>query len=173
MECYCIRILGRLLPVFFILLNHASWADTDIHFSGILVAEPCQLATDSEDQIVDFGSIAARQFINNNQTSPKSFNLRLIDCDLSIGRSVIFTFTGDEDADQPGLFAVAGEAKGIAIVLMDDEGNKVQPGKAMSASSLTEAENSFSFQAAVSGPEFSLVSAGSFTSTVMFSLEYN
>jgi type 1 fimbria pilin len=168
-----VRIVARFLPLLALLLHPVLRADTDIHFSGILVAEPCQLATDSQDQSVDFGSIAARQFINNDQTVPTSFSLRLTDCDLSIGQSVIFTFSGDEDAMQPGLFAVAGEAKGIAILLMDEEGNKVQPGKAMSARALTDAESVFAFQAAVSAPEFSAVSAGDFTSTVMFSLEYN
>lgn len=173
MKLSCVRILGRALPLFFLLLSSTLHADTDIHFSGILVAEPCQLATDSEDQTVDFGSIAARQFINSDTTVPKPFSLRLTDCDLSIGQSVIFTFTGEEDTGQPGLFAVAGEAKGIAILLMDDDGNNIQPGKAMSARSLVDADNVFAFQAAVSGPEFSAVSAGDFTSTVMFSLEYN
>lgn len=154
-------------------LSHISQADTDIHFSGVLVAEPCQLATDSEEQIVDFGSIAARQFINSQLTPSKSFSIRLTECDLSVGQNVTVTFIGDESAEQPGLFAVVGEAKGIAVLLMNDDEQTILPGKSISSLLLSGNENTFTFQAAVSGPDFSSVTAGEFASTLIFSLEYN
>lgn len=173
MDFRYMRIQGSVLILFFCGVSYISRADTDIHFSGILVAEPCQLATDSEEQTVDFGSIVAKQFINNPLAPPKGFSLRLTDCDLSLGQSVTFTFTGDESTEQPGLFAVVGEAKGIAVLLMDEDEQTIRPGHAVSSLSLTGSENAFTFQAVVSGPEFSAISAGEFTSTVIFSLEYN
>ncbi|HBT4620562.1 TPA: type 1 fimbrial protein [Klebsiella pneumoniae] len=170
---FCFVIFVNFLLCLFILFRiSVSEANTDVHFSGRLVAEPCKIAMDSQDQNVDFGSIAARQFINNDLTLPKSFKIWLTDCDISIGQSVTFTFTGDEDPAQPGFFSVTGDAKGIALLLTDDEGNKINPGKVMTARSLVDSDNIFTFQAAVFGAEFNAIRAGNFSSTVMFSLEY-
>ncbi len=168
-----IRIQRSILIMFFCGVSHISQADTDIHFSGTLVAEPCQLATDSEEQTVDFGVIVAKQFINNSLTKPERFNIRLINCDVSVSQDVIFTFNGDEDTAQPGHFSVIGEAKGIAIMLTSDGGDKIKPGEKLTARTLIDADNIFTFQAAVSAPDFNVVTAGEFTATLLFSLEYN
>jgi type 1 fimbria pilin len=38
-------------------------ADTDVHFSGNLIADPCELHVDSEDQIVDFRNVPSKTFM--------------------------------------------------------------------------------------------------------------
>jgi type 1 fimbria pilin len=39
-------------------------ADTDVYFSGNLIADPCELHVDSEDQIVDFRMCLLKPLLN-------------------------------------------------------------------------------------------------------------
>lgn len=147
-------------------------ADTDIEFTGTLVADPCQVATDSEDQQVEFGNIVAKTFLTQNSTPPKMFTLRLVECDLSMGSTVSVTFLGDEALTQPGTFATIGEAKGIAIRLRDSEGNPVVPNEPLPAAGVLEGETVLVWQAQVTTRDSREVTEGEFLSTVTFSMAY-
>ncbi|HGM5490600.1 TPA: fimbrial protein [Serratia fonticola] len=171
------RLLKNLLTAFFagmslFLLPTYVIADTHVDFEGTLVADPCLVSPGSENQIVDFRFVPAKTFINHLRTAPEKFSILLIDCDLTLGKIVKVTFSGNEDIAQPGLFSVEGDAKGIAIYLEDDQANQIKPEQEMRPISLIEGETQLNFKAYLQGPDFSLVEEGDFYAAVTFYLEY-
>lgn len=147
-------------------------AASDVEFSGTLVAAPCVVATDSEEQTVNFGSIAAKAFINNDRSNPESFQIRLEECDLSMGSQVVVTFNGVEDADQPGTFTVEGAAKGIAVVLEDSKGRAILPNESLASVEISAGETVLEYRAQIKALAAGRVKEGDFTSNVTFMLEY-
>lgn len=162
-----------MLPVmFFILQSVSAIAETQLAFKGTLVADPCQVATDSEDQEINFAAIASKTFINNQRTLPKPFQIQLMDCDLSLGNSVSVTFEGERDLQQQDAFGVTGGAKGVAIVLEDKSGHIIKPGVATMPKSLQSDNTILEYQAFVQSRAFTEVEEGPFASIVTFSLQY-
>ncbi|VDZ85071.1 fimbrial protein [Kluyvera intermedia] len=147
-------------------------ADTDVEFSGTLVADPCQVDVDSEDQTVDFGAIASKTFINHDQSAPETFHILLKDCDLTLGEKVSVTFYGEKDATEPALFAVTGQARGIALAITDSEGHPVTPDGAQSWRPLAPGDVQLTWQARVQSTAGKAVTEGEFQSVVTFSLQY-
>ncbi|WP_318373709.1 fimbrial protein [Enterobacter sp.] len=148
-------------------------ADTTIEYSGTLIADPCVVDTGSEDQIVDFGTVVKKTFINHTRSVAEPFRIRLLECDLTAGNNVAVTFNGTEASDQPNTFAVTGEAQGIAIALEDSDGNAVKPAATMKPVPLTGEETILNYRAFVQSSDYSNVREGAFESVVSFTLEYD
>ncbi|NIG46418.1 type 1 fimbrial protein [Enterobacter sp. Acro-832] len=147
-------------------------ADTDVEFSGTLVADPCVVDTDSQEQEIDFGNIASKTFINHESTAPKDFRIRLLECDLTLGTQVSVTFLGDESLTQPGAFAVTGDAKGIAVRIEDAEGRTVAPNRAHGAGDLLQGETVLAYRARVTAKNVSEVTEGEFMAVATFALDW-
>lgn len=148
-------------------------ADTDVNFSGTLVADPCELHVDSEDQTVDFRNVPSKTFIKYHRSERERFSIWLTECDLSLGDTVTVTFMGTEDIEQPGLFAVTGAAKGIAIAVESADGTPMVPNIPMRPSALTAGNTFLDFQAFISAPVHSRVREGDFECVTVFLLEYD
>lgn len=148
-------------------------ADTDVYFSGNLIADPCELHVDSEDQIVDFRNVPSKTFIKYPRSERERFSIWLTECDLTLGDSVTVTFLGTEDSAQPGLFAVTGTASGIAIAVEDENGVPVKPNVPMRPAALKEGDTFLNFQAFISAPVHGLVREGDFECITTFLLEYD
>lgn len=153
-------------------MSSVAVADTDLQFKGILISDPCIVDTGSEDQTVEMGTIGTKTFLNHDRSAPKPFDITLKECDLSLGTTVTVKFAGTEDIDQPGTFAVTGEASGIAIALEDAEGNAIKPDVVQKPVQLHEGKTVLNYTAYVQGLDFSKVKEGSFESKAVFFLEY-
>lgn len=164
---------GATLLVLALAVMPPAYADTDVNFSGTLVADPCELHMDSEDQIVDFRNVPSKTFIKYHRSERERFSIRLTECDLSLGETVTVTFKGAEDTAQPGLFAVTGTAAGIAIAVEDAAGTPVLPNVAMRPATLTSGDTILDFQAFISAPDHSQVREGDFECVTYFLLEYD
>jgi len=161
-----------LLALTLMLLMTDAVADTDLNFRGTLITEPCTLTEQSEDQSVDFGDIASSTFLSHNRSTPRSFEIKLSNCDLTVGTSVAVTFSGETDDTQPDTFAVTGGAAGVAIALETKEGVKVIPGEAASPVALNENEIVLGYKAYVQSNLALAVNEGNFQSVITFSLQY-
>lgn len=76
-------------------LTSAAFAIPDnLYFHGILVDEPCTIKPGDETVVLDFGNIPDKNLYAYKRTPSKLFQLRLSECDLSIGKSVKITFKG-------------------------------------------------------------------------------
>ncbi|WP_421512472.1 fimbrial protein (plasmid) [Enterobacter sp. JS8-1] len=153
-------------------LSFSAVADTDLQFKGVLISDPCIVDTDSEEQVVEMGTIAAKTFINHQRSAPKNFKILLKECDLSLGNTVSVTFDGKEDISQPGTFAVTGDASGVAIALEDTNGKPIKPGEELKPVQLYQGETVLNYVAYVQGSDFSKVKEGAFESKAVFFLEY-
>lgn len=147
-------------------------ADTDVQFGGTLIADPCQVDTDSEDQTVELKTVATKTFINHEQSAATPFSVWLRECDLSMGSQVTVTFYGQKDEANPALFAVDGTAKGIALALSDDSGKAVTPGSEQQPHELNDGDTELKWEARIQSTAGSQVTEGDFVSVVTFSLEY-
>lgn len=174
MKSHVARALSLVgFPMLLLVSIPAPHADTDVFFTGNLVADPCELHVDSEEQIVDFRNIPSKTFIKYHLSERERFSIMLINCDLSLGSTVEVTFMGAEDVDQPGLFAVTGTAAGIAIAIEDADGTPVLPNTKMRPTALTAGDTNLNFQAFVSAPVHSRVREGDFECVTTFLLEYD
>lgn len=155
------------------LLHHAAQANVDINFRGTLGADTCKLSTDSQDQIIEFPTLVRSTFKKNIRSAPRKFALNLLDCDLSMGKSVKVTFHGEESQEQPGTFAITeGDAQGVTIAIESDSGEAVKPSVAMRPVMLMEDGNVLSFRAYIQGNDYAAIKEGQFVSSVKFILEY-
>ncbi|WP_316391982.1 fimbrial protein [Citrobacter farmeri] len=150
-----------------------SFGDTDVLFSGSLVADPCIVDMNSEDQTVEFFPIVARHFSNNEQSYPADFSIWLRGCDLSIGNQVIVTFYGDSDVNKSEYFALSGNVEGLALSITDSQGKAVKPNERQDAIMLTGPDNQLKWQARLrSTLGYGGVTEGEYVSVVTFLLEY-
>ena len=157
---------------FLIVLSFSAVAETQLQFKGVLISDPCIVDTESEEQIVEMGSISAKTFISNPRSAPKNFKILLKECDLSLGNTVSLTFRGKEDNDQPGTFAVTGDASGIAIALEETDGNPIKPGVELKPVQLNDSESILNYVAYVQSSDLNKLKEGAFESKAVFFLEY-
>lgn len=113
--------------VLILIAGTAKAKDNNLHFDGSLVAEPCTLDPETTDITLDFGTVIDKYLYLNKRTHSQPFTLNLLDCDISLGSSAVFTFRGTESKELPGLLALSsGTASGIAIGI-ELEGGKALP----------------------------------------------
>lgn len=165
--------MSAVMSMFTALLLPQALANVDINFRGTLGADACKLATDSQDQMIEFPAIARSTFKNSPRSAPKKFQLRLLECDLSMGEAVNVTFYGEESREQPGTFAITqGDAQGVAIAIESASGEAVTPSVAMRPVTLMEDGNVLGFRAYIQANDYAAIKEGQFVTNVKFVLEY-
>lgn len=159
-------------------LGRAPPPEIGLKYTGSLVAEPCVIEPGYEDIVLDFGSIIDKYLYLNTRTQSKPFEIRLADCDLSIGKTVSVTFRGTESLELPGLLAVdnSSEAKGIAIGLETNEAKPLAFNKESDKFALQAGNSRIGLKAYVQGEPTSIsnkkITRGPFSAVATFRLEY-
>lgn len=163
------------------LLNTALAAtnpEVSVMYRGNLVAEPCTLLPEDETILLDFGTVIDKYLYLNVRTNGKAFQLHLIDCDISLGKTLKMTFSGTESLALPGLLALDGgsQAMGVVIGLETPEGQPLQLNQQTGHYLLTDGNNVINLQAYVRGEpeaiEKKTIGRGVFTAISTFTLEY-
>lgn len=150
----------------------------NVHLYGALVEEPCVIVPGDEDIHLDFGTVIDKYLYLNTRTLGQPFEIRLGDCDLSLGNTVSVSFTGTENSALPGLLALDGNsvAKGIAIGLETPEGKRLPLNKASDKSLLQEGSNRIALKAYVQGEPKAItdkaIGRGPFNAVATFNLVY-
>lgn len=155
---------------------------TDAIFHGELVEDPCIIAPENESQEVDLQSRESDFFYIHSAdpvTVPIPFKLKLMECDLTLGKDVKISLLGDEDPDILGFLKIKGQAKGIAIGLDSTQGGVITPmpvNKQAVTYTLLPGENTLTFQAYLKGKKDNIenktIEEGNYTAMVEFGLEY-
>lgn len=157
-------------------VNEAQALDNNLHFSGTLVSEPCNLDPQTSDITVDFSSVVEKYLYQNTRTLGVPFVVNLTDCDISLGNKVTMTFKGTESSVLPGLLAVTGTAKGIAIGMETPEGTKLPFNQPTPEYALVTGSNQFILHAYVQGEPVAIaqqtITPGDFSATATFELAY-
>ncbi|HCR1077297.1 TPA: fimbrial protein [Enterobacter cloacae] len=152
--------------------------DNNVRFYGALVAEPCVIAPGDEDIHLDFGTVIDKFLYQYTRTKGHQFEIRLRECDLSLGKTVKVTFKGTENVALPGLLAIdaGSEAKGIAVGLETLEANPLLINKESGAYLLQAGNSVIALKAYVQAEPQALadkkLGRGTFNTVATFSLEY-
>lgn len=153
-------------------------AAENMRLHGALVAEPCTLLPEDESVQLDFGTVIDKYLYLNTRTHSKPFQLRLMDCDTSLGKTLKITFSGTESVALPGLLVPDGgsEAKGIAIGLETHDGQALALNQQSPSQEIMDGSNIITLQAYVKGEPEAItnkaIERGVFTAVATFSLEY-
>lgn len=150
----------------------------DMHFHGTITALACSLPPGGDWIAVDFGEIAAQSLYLSGRSSPQKFQIRLVDCNPEVFRSVAVTFSGTEDPELPDHIALSSgsEAKGIAIGLSEDDGTPVRLNQSTSRQKVVKGDMALDFQAWVEvepgAKKNKSLNYGAFTASGTWTLSY-
>jgi len=153
-------------------------AADNVHLYGALVAEPCVIPPGDEEIQLDFGTVIDKYLYLNTRTLGQQFEIRLAECDLSLGKTVKVTFSGTENIALPGLLAIdaSSGAKGIAIVLETLEAKSLPLNKPSDDYVLQAGNSLIALKAYVQGEPQAIanrtIGYGPFSAVATFSLEY-
>lgn len=171
-QCLVLFHLLMVLPAITIQSGHAA---DNIRYIGTLVAEPCALLPADENIVVDFGTVVDKYLYLYNRTKSQSFELHLIDCDISLGNLLKVTFSGRANQSLPGFLALEG-AKGVAIGLETRDSDALPLNKQIRLQELTEGENTIVLKAYVQGEPEAIanktIERGTFAAIATFTLDY-
>nr|WP_312847931.1 fimbrial protein [Serratia proteamaculans] len=173
---WAVRMPALLLTL--LMTAGAQAATTDnLRFDGTLVADPCELDPKTTDISLDFGTVVDKYLYLNTRTHSKPITIRLLGCDLSLGKTVSLTFKGTESVALPGLLAVnAGGAGGIAIGMELADGTSLPINKATPLMALTKDTTTLTLMNYVQGEPAAIkehqIVTGDFTAVATFALDY-
>ncbi|CAK7012335.1 type 1 fimbrial protein [Providencia rettgeri] len=171
--------LGRWLPWVILSISFPTFAD-DVLFDGTLVEDACEVYPGDENIELDFGTVIDEYLYLNTRTNSQPFTIRLINCDLVLGKEVQVTFTGNESTTLPGLLALnnVSHAKGIAVGLESANGTPIKLNKMKGHIQGLHSGNgnNLNFKAYIQGEPKALqeknIILGDFVATTTFTLEY-
>jgi type 1 fimbria pilin len=154
----------------------AQAVENNLKFSGQLVSEPCDLDPNTTDITVPFGTIIEKDLYLHTRTKGKPFTINLINCDISLGKTVTLKFAGVENSALPGYLAIDGTATGVAIGMESEHGTPLPFNQPTPDISLITGTSSFTLLAFVIGEPQAIqnqsITPGDFTATATFELMY-
>jgi major pilin subunit PapA len=137
-------------------LPPGSQGNGEIMFKGSVIKAPCGLAPgmDGDNQNIDLGQISDAQLMNVGYSAPKAFQIKLIGCDFTpanpakaLQNKVNVRFDGMSTSDTDGYLGVSGDAKGVAINLLDAKNQQIKIGSTSSNYTLHSGDNTLQFSA--------------------------
>ncbi|KKZ18006.1 exotoxin [Serratia marcescens] len=156
----------------------AQAANNNLRLHGVLVAEPCVIPPGEEEIELDFGTIIDKYLYLNTRTPGQKFEIRLAECDISLGNTVAVTLLGTESSALPGMLAInaGSQAKGIAVGLETQEAKPVPLNKKSGEFFLQEGSNVIALKAYIQGEAKAItdqtIGRGPFNAVATFYLEY-
>ncbi|WP_449544880.1 fimbrial protein [Lelliottia amnigena] len=157
-------------------VDEAQALDNNLHFSGTLVSEPCNLDPQTSDITVDFSSVVEKYLYQNTRTLGVPLVVNLTDCDISLGNKVTMIFKGTESSVLPGLLATTGSAKGIAIGMETPDGTKLPFNQPTPEYAIATGSNQLTLKAYVQGEPVAIaqqnITPGDISATATFELAY-
>jgi type 1 fimbria pilin len=170
-------IYGTLIGLLWVVIQPSLAAD-NMRFHGALVAEPCIIPPGDEKILLDFGTVIDKYLYLNTRTNSQPFEIRLTECDLSLGKTVKVTFSGKENLNLPGLLALeaGSQANGIGIGMETEDGTPLLLNKQGPGYKLVSGANTLTIRAYVKGEPKAIadqtIERGPFNAIATFSLEY-
>lgn len=160
------------------LANNALAAEDNVHFSGVLVAEPCSLPDINSDIQLNFGTVVEKYLYQYQRTRSQPFTISLKDCDPTLMSTVSVKFQGTADTELTDLLALdaSSTAKGVAIGIELEDGTLLPLNKTGPYNQLSSGENTLKFNAFVQAQPTVIANkslkAGEFKAISTFILSY-
>ncbi|HEJ0318276.1 TPA: type 1 fimbrial protein [Klebsiella aerogenes] len=149
-----------------------------VHMHGEILDTACNVDTASRDQTIDMGTQPVSELISQGVGLARPFSIRLMNCVLTrIGHNskplddwskFQVTFDGTHDSD---AFGVDGDARGVALQILDEAGNTAVPGEPLPACPLVPGRMQLNYTLRLIGNGDTL-QAGTYHTTVRYKLDY-
>jgi minor fimbrial subunit len=169
-----IKLSSGLLFLLSCLPSLAQAYDGTVNVTGNILNNTCAVSAGSQQQTVQMGSVASKQFYQVGSSSPpQRFTIELEKCG-SAASAVAVKFYGTTDSKNADLLALTtGGATGLAIALLDSKQQLIPMASASEQYPLTAgaATASLVFYAQYTATASS-VSAGNANATATFTLTY-
>ncbi|MNJ26497.1 fimbrial protein [Pseudomonas sp. JV241A] len=150
----------------------------NLYFSGTLVNEPCVLAENDKQILLDFSTVIDKELYLYGRTKGFPIDLHLMNCDPDVGkRMVSITFNGNESNEPTGLLVLQGATvQGLLVGLETKSGTALPLNKTHRMGELAKGDNLLSFNAYLQGEPKALtdhaLGLGDFEASLTFSLSY-
>ncbi|EBN7971169.1 type 1 fimbrial protein [Salmonella enterica] len=145
-------------------------------FSGEVIVPACVLAMEDAWQAIDMGETPLRE-MQRFASPEKRFQIRLRECELAgtgkrvfTGSRIRVTFDGVRD-ETPDRFSTSGDAKGVALQILDDQGYIARAGEVMPAQMLSGNEQGLDYTLRLVRNQ-EVLSAGSYYASIRFRVDY-
>ena len=146
-----------------------------VNMEGAIVNAACALESASRDQTIDMKTLPVEQITRDGHGLTRPFTLKLVNCGLSGDNSANsgrqhFRMIFDGNAEGKN-FGVIGDARGIALRIVDSIGADIYPGVPMSIeNTLTKDYRlNYSMQLVANSQ---VLRAGDYRSAIRFKLDY-
>lgn len=155
-----------------------SQGNGQILFKGSVLKAPCGLAPgiDGDNQSIDLGQVADAQLTTIGYSTPTEFKIKLVGCTFDpkavAETKVNVRFDGMSVGGTNGFLGISGDAKGLAIRLLDAANKPVKIATQSSPYTLRTGDNSLQFSAQVVALEGETITAGHYDALASFSLTY-
>lgn len=113
------------------------WWHGRASFKGQVIAPACTLVMEDTWQAIDMGETPVRDLQDSFAGPEKKFRLRLRNCELAgtdkrvyTASRVRVTFDGSQ-GETPDKFSLVGQAEGINLQILDNQGHPARVGKVM------------------------------------------
>ncbi|WP_411755173.1 fimbrial protein [Serratia sp. (in: enterobacteria)] len=155
-----------------------SQGNGQILFKGYVLKAPCGLAPgiDGDNQSINLGQVSDAQLTTIGYATPTEFKIKLIGCTFDAKAAaetkVNVRFDGMSVGGANGFLGVSGDAKGLAIRLLDSSNKQVKIATKSEPYTLRTGDNTLQFSAQVVSLEGETVTAGHYDALTSFSLTY-
>lgn len=149
----------------------AGWGRVNMH--GAIIDTACAIAIDSREQTIDMGVLPLSDIIRDGQGSSQQFSIDLVNCITERPgkegwKKFQVTFDGEPNGE---LFGVNGSASGVALQIIDANGNVATPGKAMPPMDIISDNSQLNYVMRLVANSQTLKS-GDYLSSIRFKLDY-
>ncbi|MBK0002029.1 fimbrial protein [Erwinia sp. S38] len=146
-----------------------------VKMAGSIIDTACEIDINSIDQTLDMGVVPIGRIIRDGYSLKKSITINLVKCilnknDENLNQWKYFTITFDGMNDE-GLFNIEGDAKGIALRIIDSDGNVAKPGAPLPSGELKSGKMSLNYSIQLVSNHKAL-HAGEYNSIVKYKMDY-
>ncbi|MGJ3353886.1 fimbrial protein [Providencia sp. Je.9.19] len=169
------------LAIAAILLPYGSCAlaiPNNLYLHGTLVEEPCTIKPGDEKVSLTFGPTPDKNLYAYGRTVSQDFEIKLSECDTSIGKSVKVTFSGTPNMALPGYLAIANTstASGFAVGIEYADGTHLPIDQEGTKIALQDGSTLLNFKAFIKGEPDAIsnlnIKRGPFSAVATFKLDY-
>jgi type 1 fimbria pilin len=144
-----------------------------VNMQGAIIDTACAIAVDNREQTIDMETIPLSDIVRDNQGRSKPFSINLVNCiterhGKESWKQFQVTFDGAADGD---LFGVGGDASGVALQIVDINGNVATPGKSMPLMHIVPGERQLNYTLRLVANS-QVLKAGNYFSSIRFKLDY-
>lgn len=146
-----------------------------VMIQGAITRSPCAISAGDREQTIDMGTVPVGDIILNGQGNTRLFSIMLVNCKperkpfgLQSWKQFQVTFDGNADG---ALYGLLGEANGVALQIIDGQGNIATPGIPLPLNDIAPGGSVLNYSMMLVANNKPL-KAGRYSAFVQFKLDY-